>query len=232
MAMVMACICNPHRWKHFKSDHNLDSFVHFYAGPTCVRCLVRMQMYVARGLLTKSVPSFPRTETQIVSWLKDELADLVKNRLQCITIFTAHKRSFTKVMFLHLSVILSTGGCWFCLSEWWDSHHWGHITRLQHLPGADPPPNGSRHSWTYWNAYLLYTKVCLSQRHNITGRHEMFKWLETVAFAFCRVNLFSLFHSFCFKTFFEKVLVVQNVNEHKSFPWTVFKVTAVDTDDY
>ena len=47
-----------------------------------------------------------------------------------------------------------------------------------------------------------------------------------------KVDLFALFQPFWFKTFFEKVLVVWNVNEHKSFPRTVFTVTAVDADYY
>ena len=79
--------------------------------------------------------------------------------------------------------------------------------------------------------------TCCTQKfvyHNATILQDVMRCssdLKPLLLLF-RVNLFSLFHSFCFKTFFEKVLVVQNVNEHKSFPWTVFKVTAVDTDDY
>ena len=147
MAMVMACICNPHRWKHFKSDHNLDSFVHFYAGPTCVRCLVRMQMFVARGLLTKSVPSFPRTETQIVSWLKNELADLVNNRLLQFYTKVQSKSFFSFPTFLVQNVLRKGVSCLEC--------KWAQVLSMDCIQG---------YCCWYWLLLIIFTSSLLKRK--------------------------------------------------------------------
>ena len=69
-------------------------------------------------------------------------------------------------MFLHVSVILFTGGV--CLSACWDRHSW---EQTLHPLGADTPPLGAdtppeqcmlgryRQQASYWNAFLLFREL-------------------------------------------------------------------------
>ena len=81
--------------------------------------------------------------------------------------FTVRKRSCGKVMFLHLSVILSMGGV--CPSTCWDTPPqadtpWHTPPRQTPLPGQTPPlADGycyGRYAF-YWNAFLLFMKFTL-----------------------------------------------------------------------
>ena len=62
----------------------------------------------------------------------------------CLLFLTGRNEVVAKVIFLHLSVILFTGGG-ICLSACWDT-----IPRSRHTPGS------RQHPPSYWNAFLFF----------------------------------------------------------------------------
>ena len=87
---------------------------------------------------------FRITHLQMHSWC----------RQVAVARFVIRKRSCGKVMFLHLSVILSTGGGCVFPSAYWDTPLPG-----QTPPGQTPPPPADDYCCgryaSYWNAFLF-----------------------------------------------------------------------------
>ena len=109
-------------------------------------------------------------------------------------IFTV-RNEVAKVMFLHLSVILCTGGA-VCLSACWDTTPPQKHTSLESIPpstpGKYPPGDDCRCGLyaSYWNAFLL--------RNNLPGgegsgtsrlrrMHQLFSIIEI--FTVCKIEI-------------------------------------------
>ena len=83
------------------------------------------------------------------------------------------RNEVAKAMFLHLSVILFTGGV--CLSACWDPPRPG-TPRRKHPPDQAPPPSRDGYCCgryaSYWNAFLFYNV------YNVTCRAPRFKGFQ------------------------------------------------------
>ena len=85
------------------------------------------------------------------------------------------QRSCGKVIFLHLSVILFTGG---------SGRHPREDTPLgRHPPGTPPPPADGHYSGryvSYWNAFLFFMQTFIfQQRHRSRGYSSILPLLDT-----------------------------------------------------
>ena len=79
-------------------------------------------------------------------------------------IFTARNSSCRKVMFLHLSVILFTGGVWADTTPSWPDPPLGRHPSGRHPPGRHSPDGhcSGRYA-SYWNAFLFVHNIPLPQ---------------------------------------------------------------------
>ena len=115
---------------------------------------------------------------QIVTAQRNALPSITKQKhhQQPTRIFTGRNEVVAKVIFLHLSVILFTGGG-FCLNACWDTSPPDQADPLEQTPppgadtplGADTPPEAyssirSTSGWyaSYWNAFLSYDRFTVN----------------------------------------------------------------------